>query len=144
VLALLSQYGQAFGYLATVRLDGGPRVHPVAPVIAAGGLFCFVMPSPKRRDLVRDGRYALHSYPAEASDDEAYLSGRARPASAAAQDQVAVAHRAAPGVDWRLFELSVEVAMVTHREPPSPAASHRIWRAPHMRNGPAQRGEAAA
>ena len=53
-------------------------MHPVSPVIADGGLFCFVTASPKRRDLERDGRYALHAYPAESSDDEAYLAGRVR------------------------------------------------------------------
>src|SRR5262245_57257903 len=100
VRALLEQYGQGFGYLATVRPDGGPRVHPVSPVIAEGGLYCFLMPSPKRRDLERDGRYALHTYPAELINDEAYVAGRARPVSdLARRSRVAHAHRAAPDVD---------------------------------------------
>ena len=77
--ALLHQYGPGLGYLATVRADGGPRVHPVSPVITDEGLFCFVVDSPKRRDLERDGRYALHSFPPEDSDDEAYVAGRAEP-----------------------------------------------------------------
>jgi hypothetical protein len=77
VRALVHQYGPGLGYLATVRADGGPRVHPVSPVITDEGLFCFVIDSPKRRDLERDGRYALHSYPPEDSDDEAYVCGRA-------------------------------------------------------------------
>ena len=76
---LMQQYGPGFGYLATVRADGGPRVHPVSPVITDDGLYCFVIDSPKRRDLERDGRYALHSFPPEESDDEAYVAGRARP-----------------------------------------------------------------
>jgi hypothetical protein len=130
VQALLEQYGQAFGYLATVRLDGGPRLHPVSPVIADGGLFCFVMASPKRRDLERDGRYALHALPAEHTDDEAYLAGRARPVnSEIRRARLARIHRASGEVDWRLFELEIEVAMVTHRERPSEPAEHRIWRA---------------
>ena len=79
IRVLLQQYGPGFGYLATVRADGGPRVHPVSPVITDEGLFCFVIDSPKRRDLERDGRYALHSFPPEESDDEAYVAGRARP-----------------------------------------------------------------
>src|SRR5437867_8125121 len=77
VQELVHQYGPGLGYLATVRRDGAPRVHPVSPVITDDGLFCFILDSPKRRDLERDGRYALHSFPPEASDDEAYLSGRA-------------------------------------------------------------------
>ena len=75
----MQQYGPGLGYLATVRADGGPRVHPVSPVITDEGLFCFVVDSPKRRDLERDGRYALHSFPPEDSDDEAYVAGRAAP-----------------------------------------------------------------
>jgi hypothetical protein len=130
VRALLEQYGPAFGFLATVRRDGGPRVHPVSPVIADGGLYCFVMASPKRRDLERDGRYALHAYPAENSDDEAYLAGRVRPVTdKVRQAQLARMHRAAADVNWRLFELEIEVAMVTHRERPQHPAEHRIWRA---------------
>src|SRR3982750_3540236 len=72
---LVHQYGPGLGYLATVRADGGPRVHPVSPVITNEGLYCFVLDSPKRLDLERDGRYALHSFPPEDSNDEAYVSG---------------------------------------------------------------------
>jgi len=113
IRALLQQYGPGLGYLATVRADGGPRVHPVSPVITDDGLFCFVVDSPKRRDLERDGRYALHSFPPEDSDDEAYLAGRARPVTDQAQiERLASDLRAAPQVDWRLFELRIDVAMV--------------------------------
>jgi len=42
-------------------LDGGPRVHPVCPVISAAGLHVLVISGPKQQDLRRDGRYALHS-----------------------------------------------------------------------------------
>jgi Pyridoxamine 5'-phosphate oxidase len=130
VKALFEQYGQAFGFLATVRLDGGPRVHPVSPIIADGGLYCFVLASPKRRDLERDGRFALHAYPAENSDDEAYLAGRVRPVTdEMRQAQLARRHRASAQVNWRLFELHIEIAMVTHRERPQEPAEHRIWRA---------------
>jgi len=129
VRALLEHYGQAFGYLATIRLDGGPRVHPVSPVIAEGGLYCFVLQSPKRRDLERDGRYALHAYPPENTDDEAYLAGRAYPvADDLKRARLARLHRASPDVDWRLFEFQIEVAMVTHRERPQDQPQHRIWR----------------
>jgi hypothetical protein len=113
---LMQQYGPGFGYLATVRADGGPRVHPVCPVITDEGLFCFVVDSPKRRDLERDGRYALHSFPPEESDDEAYVAGRARPVTDQARvARVAEIGRAAPQVDWRLFEFTIDVAMLTRR-----------------------------
>src|SRR4051794_19019199 len=110
VRALLYQYGPGLGYLATVRPDGGPRVHPVAPVVTDGGLFCFLLTSPKRRDLERDGRYALPPFPPEHDDTEAYLSGRVPPVTDPARHaRVAAAANAAPRVDWRLFELDIEV-----------------------------------
>ena len=130
VRALFEQYGQAFGYLATIRPDGGPRVHPVSPVITDGGLFCFVLPSPKRRDLERDGRYALHAYPAEQSDDEAYLAGHATPVtSEPRRARLARLHRAAADGNWRLFELTISLAMLTRRYGPGAPPEHHVWRA---------------
>src|SRR5689334_15025396 len=131
VRALMCQYGAGLGYLATVRPDGGPRLHPVAPVISDEGLFCFVIRSPKQHDLDRDGRYALHAFPPEESDDEAYLSGRARLVTDAGQrEQLGRLTRADPAVDWKLYELTVEVAMVVRR-PLSPTNSRKvIWRDP--------------
>jgi hypothetical protein len=128
---LIHQYGPGLAYLATVRPDGGPRVHPVSPVVTDDGLYCFVMNSPKRRDLDRDGRYALHAFPPEDSNDEAYLSGLAQPVT----DLVLIARlaeavRARPEADWRLYEFSVEVAMVArHREATVPAG-YEVWRDP--------------
>ncbi len=72
---LLYQYGIGLGSLATVRPDGGPRLHPFCPVIAEGGLFAFIVPSPKRADLLRDGRYAIHAFPPEDVDDEFLAMG---------------------------------------------------------------------
>jgi Pyridoxamine 5'-phosphate oxidase len=73
-------------FLATVRADGGPRVHPVTATVHDGGLYVFlVRGTPKRRDLLRDPRYALHSFPsfpggtvASYVDDELILFGKAR------------------------------------------------------------------
>jgi hypothetical protein len=118
IRALLQQYGPGMGYLATVRADGGPRLHPVSPVITDAGLYCFLVDSPKRRDLERDGRYALHSYPPEESDDEAYVAGRAHPVTDLATiTHLADALRASPMVDWRLFELHIETAMLRRHGP---------------------------
>ena len=48
-------------YLATVRPDGWPRVHPIGVGVRDGDLVVVMYPSsPKRHDLLRDGRYALH------------------------------------------------------------------------------------
>lgn len=142
---LMQQYGPGFGYLATVRADGGPRVHPVSPVITDEGLFCFIIDSPKRRDLERDGRYALHSFPPEESDDEAYVAGLARPVTDPARvARLAAAHRAEPRADWRLFEFTVDVAMLARRghDVSGPGAGPggsvvQVWLDPQARGGPA-------
>jgi hypothetical protein len=77
---ILYQYGPGLGYLATLRRDGGPRVHPVCPHIADGRLWVFVgRHSPKRGDLLRDARYALHTFACRDVDDEFYVSGTATP-----------------------------------------------------------------
>ena len=48
-------------YLATIRRDGSPRVHPVSPFIASDHMFIYMEPtSPKVFDLRRDARYAMH------------------------------------------------------------------------------------
>jgi hypothetical protein len=49
-------------YQATLRIDGGPRVHPVSPWLGAG-LLCvsFRDTSPKIREVSRDARYAFHT-----------------------------------------------------------------------------------
>lgn len=75
--SLLYQYGVGLAFLGTSRPDGGPRVHPMCPLVTEGSLLAFIVPSPKRDDLIRDGRYALHSFPAEDNEDAFYVTGRA-------------------------------------------------------------------
>ncbi len=68
-------------YLATVRADGSPRVHPVSARIRDEHLFVRMDPaSPKAKDLRRNGRYALHSQVLDTSGTggEFAVSGRAR------------------------------------------------------------------
>jgi hypothetical protein len=63
-------------YFGTVRSDGGPRVHPVCPVLGGGRLFVGIGPkSPKQHDLRRDPRCVLHALPGE---DDAEFVIRAR------------------------------------------------------------------
>jgi hypothetical protein len=48
-------------YLATIKKDGSPRLHPVTPFIGEGMLFIFTeQSSPKINDLRSNGRYAMH------------------------------------------------------------------------------------
>jgi hypothetical protein len=75
--ALFYQFGVGLAFLATIRPDGGPRVHPVCPYLTDDELYMFVSPSLKRNDLHRDGRYALHSYPCPDSEDAFYVFGNA-------------------------------------------------------------------
>lgn len=70
-------YGVGMGFLATVRRDGGPRVHPICPILTEDALFALIIPGPKLADLRRDGRYALHALtsPPPRQDDAFYLAG---------------------------------------------------------------------
>ena len=124
--------GIGFGYLATVRPDGGPRIHPVNLVIADGRLLSFLVPSPKLRDLRRDGRYALHSTGSEAESDEFYVTG-----TAAVREDDPTLRRAAAGTigftvadDHVLVELGLTAALWAHYStPPSFPPAYRRWAA---------------
>jgi len=76
---LLYQFGVGLAFLATVRKDGAPRLHPICPTVVDGGLYALILPSsPKCADLKRDGRYALHTFPPVDVDDEFLVMGRAQ------------------------------------------------------------------
>jgi hypothetical protein len=134
--ALLTQFGVGLAFLATVRADGAPRLHPVCPVISDERLYVLITPtSPKRADLDRDGRYALQSFPQpKPGSDEFYLAGRARRVDEAAT-RAAVLRGARHRADESetLFELWVERAMHTRWEnvlTPAMRPQRRTWRAP--------------
>jgi hypothetical protein len=135
--ALLYQFGVGLGFLATVGVDSSPRVHPVCPVLSGGGLYLRVIPSPKRSDLERNGRYALHSFPRPDDEDAFYLTGRAEAADEEGLRRevldVFLSERAMgsdpPGSeDERLFELLVGRAMLTRTTGHGDyQPSHVIW-----------------
>ncbi len=75
---LLYQFGVGPGVPRHRRPDGAPRVHPMCPVLHDVGLFALLVPSPKREDLHRDGRFAMHSFPCDDDEDAFYLTGAAR------------------------------------------------------------------
>jgi hypothetical protein len=57
-------------FLATVRANGAPRLHPVAPVSAAGELLVAISHrSPKWRDLHHEPRCVLHALPGRRDDE---------------------------------------------------------------------------
>ncbi len=136
--ALFYQYGVGLGFLATVDRHGAPRVHPVCPLVDGDGLFLFVIPSPKRGDLHRDGRFALHSFPAEANEDAFSVYGAARACGDAGRRerlaQLFVDERRdlSPAVpaDWELFELRIARCLLTRTSGHGdPAPRHTTWRA---------------
>jgi len=135
--ALLYDVGVGLGYLATTRPDGGPRVHPMCPLITDDGLYAFIVPSPKQRDLHRDGRFALHSIPLETNEDAFYVVGRARfvePADLRLRlaEQFAAERSALdvppPGPEQALFEFLIGTAMLTRTTGHGdPAPVHSVW-----------------
>jgi hypothetical protein len=136
--ALLYQFGVGLGFLATTRPDGGPRLHPMCPILTERGAFAFIVPSPKQRDLRRDGRYALHSFPRPDNEDAFSCSGRVRlvddERDRAELSSVFVAERAQLGVplparDDALFELLLDGCLLTRTTGHGdPEPVHRIWR----------------
>ena len=117
----LFQFGPGLAFLATVRGDGGPRVHPVCVNVVDGDLYLLIGPSPKRGDLVRDARFALHSFPAPDIDDEFYLTGMAHPvaerASVARVEAAQVARGATTSGDETAFRLDIERALYSRYKP---------------------------
>ena len=138
--ALFYQFGVGLAFLATVRRDGGPRVHPMCPLIHDGGLFAFIVPGPKQADLRRDGRYALHSFPGEDNEDAFYCTGRAAaeddPAIRQVLADVFVTERASAGVpvpapDHQLFLFGIETCLLTRTTGHGDfAPQHTTWRDP--------------
>ncbi len=106
-------------YLATLKKDGSPRLHPVTPFIDNGTLFMFTEPSsPKIRDLCRDGRYALHCSVDRREGEpliEFLVVGTAQVISnAEVRRQLAEEIAASPVVtnDYVLFEFRIEKSLL--------------------------------
>lgn len=127
-------------YLATVRRDGGPRLHPMCPMVSDLGLFALIVPGPKCDDLSRDGRYAMHSFPLPDNEDGFYLTGRAAPVEDDETRERIVKQfldeRQAIGLtreqvsDQRPFEFAIATAMLTRTKGHGdPDPRHTIWHA---------------
>ena len=134
---LLTQFGVGLAFLATVRRDGAPRLHPVCPVLSNDQLYVLITPgSPKRNDLLRDGRFALQTFPQpKAGSDEFYVAGAARlieDAPTRAAILKSAKHMADP-VEIA-FELMLQRVMHTrweHPLTPQMRPVHQTWTAPH-------------
>lgn len=110
------RFSSGMAYLATVRPDGGPRVHPVTPILGDGRLFLFMEPtSPKGKDIKRDGRYALHCAVEDSSGGggEFYVRGTAaRTDDPADRREAAAAASYDPAERYVLFVLGVDFAFM--------------------------------
>jgi len=137
---LLYQFGVGLAFMATVRSDGGPRVHPMCPVLHDGGLHALLIPSPKREDLIRDRRYSMHSFPTENDEDAFYLTGLAhlvdsvdRRAGLIRQfldERPTLGLESAGLDDQQAFEFDIATCMLTRTTGHGdPDPRHTIWHA---------------
>ncbi len=115
--ALIERTGIGEGFLATVRGNAAPRIHPVNVRIVGGRLLTFVIVgSAKAGDLAGDGRYALHAHQDPAVPHEFLVRGRAVEVTDAAA-------RAAAAAEWSfevddgyiLYELTIDHAVFGER-----------------------------
>ena len=136
----LYNFGIGLGFLATVRPDGGPRVHPICPILTEDHLYGLIVPGPKLNDLRRDGRFALHSetLPPPHQDDAFYVTGKAAEVTdAPTWEQVATQFLAERELQsrWPGFEAQVLVEFLCDRclltlteARDGLPAGHTIWR----------------
>jgi hypothetical protein len=121
------------GYLATLRPDGSPRVHPVTITLEDTGLYVYVVAStPKGRDLRRDPRYAMHAFPVFDEggfrDDEFAFGGRATEITDRdLYDDVVTRHNDTVHEGDPMFRLDLLWALHKRREPGRGAVYLR-WR----------------
>ncbi len=117
-------------YLATVRKDGAPRLHPLTPIIGEGHLFVFMEPtSPKGHDLQRDGRYAIHCSVSDTSgtSGEFIITGRAHLVDDPEKRPLAVSLAPyVPAERYILFEFDIESAASTIYPEDRPV--RRFWK----------------
>ena len=77
------------GFISTVARDGRPRIAPVSPIFTPDNLYISVgQNTPKRFDLINDGRYVLHAN-LGADGQEFQVSGRATLVTDAAERDLA-------------------------------------------------------
>jgi hypothetical protein len=112
---LLYRTGSGEALLATVQGDTAPRIHPIAVEIVDGGLYAFILRSPKQADLEADGRYALHAYPDAQAPHEFLLRGRVRIVDEATRAALAARWPFQPG-PAPAFEFLIEDALLGERD----------------------------
>jgi hypothetical protein len=105
--------------------------------VTGRGLFALVIPSPKREDLRRDGRFAMHSFPRDDDEDVFYVAGVARPEpDGATEEEVRrafLAERpaltAADVAEQEVFRFDIERCLLTRTTGHGdPDPRHTVWR----------------
>ena len=138
---LLYQFGVGLGFLGTVDPSGAPRVHPLCPIVCDGELYLLVVPGPKCRDLARDGRFAVHSFPCEDNEDAFMLRGdatvvtdvelRRRLVAQFLGERSQLPMTEADLAAQTLFEFSLDRVLLTRTTGHGdPAPQHTVWHAP--------------
>lgn len=103
------------GFMATLRVGGGPRISPIEPFFGGGDLWLGMMDEARKlADLRRDPRLALHaaSIDKNVAAGDAKLAGRAVEATADDRDRyragIAAAGVEVPEGDYPLFRVVIE------------------------------------
>lgn len=114
-----SRFRSGVAYLGTIREDGGPRVHPVTPIMGEQ-LFLFMEPtSPKGKDLQRDGRYTLHCSVEDSGGGggEFYVRGRgALVSDPSIREQAVRASSYVPKDHYIVFVFTIDFAFMNTYE----------------------------
>ncbi len=77
-LLVQSHPNVGYAFLATLRKDGAPRLHPVSIILWNDRLYVLIPThSPKCADLLHDGRFAMQAFPPPQNEqnEEFFLSG---------------------------------------------------------------------
>jgi hypothetical protein len=101
--------------LATLRVDGSPRVSGTEVQFHADGLYAGSMPeSIKAKDLIRDGRFALHANPGDStmSGGDAKVSGVATEVTEGAV-LASYIDEVTPPQPFHLFQLLLKEVVLT-------------------------------
>lgn len=115
-------------YLATVRPDNWPRLHPVGVNFRDGRMVVVMGPSsPKGHDLRRNGRYAIHGTVEDnqGGGGEVLLTGTARPTEATPADLER---------GFVAFELLIGEVLATRYDPKSSQPISTRWPARQNEN----------
>ena len=116
-MLLRSRDHVGLAFIATLRKDGSPRLHPISLILSQSHAYMIIpCASPKCADLLRDGRYALQASPPPNNEDgeEFYFAGCAKQIQDSIVQQVLIDETGITVEENELlFEMFLERAMYT-------------------------------